>query len=492
MMLGQGFSTRSLTTAHLLIVFLLGPWNSLRAAEEAEEPSKPNIVFIYADDLGYGDVQCYNPERGKIATPNIDRLATQGMRFTDAHSSSGVCTPSRYALLTGRYAWRTRLQSGVFDGGNEDPLIALDRLTVASLLKQQGYATACIGKWHLGFQSDKSITKHQNVRADAGSGLPIGAKIIRGPTTNGFDEFYGCSNARTMSSLIENDKVIEIIKPIEMLPRISERAVDYIQAQATSSEPFFLYLPLTAPHTPIVPSAEWQRKSRLGAYGDFVMQTDAVVGDVLTALDAAGCAANTIVFFSSDNGCSPAAKVAKLEAQGHYPSANLRGYKADAWEGGHRVPFIVRWPGVVKPESVCDQLILQADLMGTVADLFAMTLPNNAGEDSFSMLPLLKGTNKVIRENAVNTSIRGVPALRVGSWKYIAAPGSGGWGKGGDTSQAVQLYDLALDITEMKNLASEKPEKVREMQGLLERLIADGRSTAGAKQNNDVEVRRFP
>lgn len=492
MMLMKCFKPRWLTTAHLLIVWFATTSIALRAAEEMEGLRKPNIVFIYADDLGYGDVQCYNPKRGKIATPSIDRLATQGMRFTDAHSSSGVCTPSRYALLTGRYAWRTRLQSGVFDGGNEEPLIASDRLTVASLLKQHGYATACIGKWHLGFQSNKSITKRQSGRADASTGLPIGAKIIGGPTTNGFDDFYGCSNARTMSSLIENDEVVEIIRPIEMLPSISERAVDYIRSHATSNEPFFLYLPLTSPHTPILPSAEWQRKSGLGDYGDFVMQTDAVVGDVLTALDAAGCSANTIVFFSSDNGCSPAAKVAKLEAKGHHPSASLRGYKADAWEGGHRVPFVVRWPGVVKPGSVCDQLVLQADLMRTIADLFDVTLPDNAGEDSFSMLPLLKGTDKAIRENAVSTSIRGVPALRLGSWKYIAAPGSGGWGKGGDPSQPVQLYDLAKDIAEAENLATTMPDKVADMQSRLERIITDGRSTAGLKQDNDVSVRRFP
>ncbi len=288
----------------------------------AAEPQRPNIVFILADDLGYGDVHCLNPQRGKIKTPHLDRLASEGMTFSDAHSGSSVCTPTRYGLLTGRYAWRTRLQQGVLDGGNDEPLIAKDRLTVGDFLKQHGYGTACLGKWHLGFQSDAQTEKAtaQGKRKMGDSGLPIGASIVGGPTTRGFDLFWGVSNARTMSSLIENERVIESVEPVDMLPRLSERAVQYIKSaavqrvnaepadralqvgSATTSKPFFLYLPLTSPHTPIVPSVQWRGKSGLGDYGDFVMQTDAVVGDVLAALEEHGLSENTLVVFSSDNG----------------------------------------------------------------------------------------------------------------------------------------------------------------------------------------------
>ncbi|MBU6176115.1 MAG: arylsulfatase, partial [Planctomycetes bacterium] len=354
---------RNITRWLVLCAILVSvPVGALHAADI----SKPNIVFILCDDLGYGDVQCLNPKRGRITTPHFDRIAADGMVFRDAHSGSSVCTPTRYGLLTGRYAWRTRLQQGVLDGGNDEPLIAADRLTVARLLQQHGYHTACIGKWHLGFQSDAQTAKREGNQGIGGNGLPVGARIIGGPITRGFDRFYGCSNARTMSSLIENDRVIEALPTIEMLPRLESHAEDYIRSRSSSAKagkPFFLYLPLTSPHTPIVPAIEWQGKSGLGDYADFVMQTDAVVGKVLSVLDTEGLTDNTLVFFTSDNGCSPQAKVDRLEDQGHFPSAQFRGYKADIWEGGHRVPFFVRWPGKVKPGSVCDQVICHSDFL---------------------------------------------------------------------------------------------------------------------------------
>ena len=339
----------------ILLVTLLA-CTSLPSFTRAESPSRPNIIFIFADDLGYGDVQCLNPQRGKIPTPHLDRLASQGMTFTDAHSGSSVCTPTRYGLLTGRYSWRTRLQKGVLDGGNDDPLIAEDRLTVASFLRQQGYNTACIGKWHLGFTSETSTLKkkekqkERNPKTMGRSGLPMGARIIGGPIRRGFDHFWGCSNARTMSSLIVQDRVTEELPTVDMLPRLTQRAVEYLDEQAAaakSGKPFFLYVPLTSPHTPIVPSAEWQGKSGLGKYADFVMQTDASVGSILAALDRHQLAENTLVFFSADNGCSPQADTASLEKQGHFASAQYRGYKSDIWEGGHRVPFFARWPGTI-------------------------------------------------------------------------------------------------------------------------------------------------
>ena len=479
----------SLIVAGFMLLF-----NGFTLAAESE---KPNILYILCDDLGYGDVQCLNREKGKIRTPHFDQLASQGMTFTDAHSGSSVCTPTRYGLLTGRYAWRTRLQSGVLDGGNDEPLIAADRLTVAGLLKSQGYQTACIGKWHLGFQSDSAVVK-KKLAAGQG-GLPVGAKIRGGPTTRGFDYYFGCSNARTMSSLIGNDKVIETIKPIDMLPRLGKKAVDFIKGQSTAGEdrqPFFLYLPLTSPHTPIVPTNDWQGRSGLGDYADFVMQTDGVVGEVLAELDRSGLSDNTLVIFTSDNGCSPAAKLDELQNQGHFPSEKFRGYKADIWEGGHRVPFFVRWPGHVKPGSTSDQIICHTDFIATCAEILGVKLPENAGEDSVSILPALLGkTSAPLREAVVHHSIQGRFAIRQGPWKLEFCPGSGGWGKPGDADAQknglppLQLYNLKEDIAETRNVQAENHELTQNLKKLLDDHIARGRSTPGPAQANDVQVR---
>jgi len=466
----------------------------------------PNIVYILADDLGYGDVHALNPERSKIATPNLDRLASQGMRFSDAHSGSSVCTPTRYGLLTGRYAWRTRLQRGVLDGSDDPPLIAADRLTVASFLKQNGYSTAIVGKWHLGFDSvtpeaTGSVTtkSKQDSKGKKGeAGLPVGSKIIEGPIARGFDYFWGCSNARTMSGLIENDSVIESIEPIAMLPRLGARAVAYIDEQSSNAKagpPFFLYIPLTSPHTPIVPSTEWQGKSGLGSYGDFVMQTDAVVGDVLAALDRAKIADNTLVFFTADNGCSPAAGTADLEKQGHFASARFRGYKADIWEGGHRVPFLVRWPGKIQANSESLQTICHVDLMATCAEILGKKLPETVAVDSLSILPALLGSDsQPLHEAVIHHSIDGMFAVRQGKWKLELCSGSGGWGKPRDADAAkqglpnVQLYDVSIDAAESKNLQSENPDVVARLTKLLEQYVANGRSTPGPSQTNDVEI----
>lgn len=522
----------------LLAALLLGPL----AADATKPASPPNILVILADDLGYGDVLCYNPGRGKIPTPHIDRLAAQGIRFTDGHSSSGVCSPSRYALLTGRYHWRSRLQAGIV-GVFGEPLIAPERMTIGTLAKRQGYRTACIGKWHLGWdwpiasgqrpllaprrqpgdeakRGEQKAAKRNAVATDGqvATWRDIFSKpIAGGPTTRGFDFYFGTDvpnwppycfieNDRTQgipteflpATLLGNNQASTqgpalsgwTLEPI--LPALGDRAVRFIRESADQKQPFLLYMPLTSPHTPLAVNAEWKGKSGLNTYADFVMETDAVVGRVLDALEASGAAASTLVVFTSDNGCAPYIGKADLEAMGHYPSGPLRGAKADAWEGGHRVPFIVRWPGVVKPGGVCGQLVSQADLLRTFAEVWGAALPDNAGEDSFSLLPLLEGEDRPVRENAVSASMRGTPAVRGGAWKYIPAPGSGGWGEGGDQSQPVQLYNLADDIGETKNLAAAMPEKVAEMQALLEKLIIDGRSTVGAKQGNDVEVVRYP
>lgn len=514
-----------------IIAFLVSAL-ALPAAGLANEKAQelPNIVVIYADDLGYGDVQCYNPERGRIPTPHIDRLALQGMRFTDAHSSSGVCSPSRYTILTGRYHWRTRLQRGIV-GLWGAPLIPSDRLTLGGLAKQHGYRTACIGKWHLGWNwpippGKKKLFQAANRRNEELAATDehraawrevFSKPISGGPTAVGFDEYFGTDVPNWPPyCFIENDRTVGVpsefgnpqlfirnqasrqgpalkgwtLEPI--LPTLGDRASAFIRREAQSPAPFFIYMPLTSPHTPLAVNVEWIGKSGLNLYADFVMETDAVVGRVLEALDQTGAADNTLLFFTSDNGCAPYIGVGDLEKQGHYPSGELRGYKADAWEGGHRVPFIVRWPERVQADTVCDQLVHQADLMATLAEVLGVTLPENAGEDSFSLLPLLRGEDVSVRDHAVSTSINGVPAVRLRDWKYIPAPGSGGWGKGGDPSQPVQLYNLADDLGESRNLAVEQPGRVEEMKALLEELIIQGRSTPGSRQRNDVKVVRYP
>ncbi len=517
-----------------------------------------NIVVILADDLGYGDVQCYNPRRGKIPTPHIDRLAAQGMRFTDAHSSSGVCSPSRYTLLTGRYHWRTRLQSGIV-GVWEKPLIAPDRLTIAGLAKQRGYATACVGKWHLGWDwpipqgkramlwpaagepdKDKDVPKDKAAAKPNSKTKSTNAKsadasdeqcafwkelfsqpIPGGPTTRGFDEYFGTDVPNWPPyCFIENDRTVGIpseflpaalfknhlaslpgpalkdwrLEPI--LPTLATRAADFITRQAKAKKPFLLYLPLTAPHTPLAVNDAWRGKSGLGTYADFVMETDAEVGRVLKAIDDAGIAENTLVIFTSDNGCAPYIGVDALEKQGHFPSGPLRGYKGDAWEGGHRVPFIVRYPGVAQPGSTCGQTICHVDLLATIAQVLDVKLPDAAGEDSVSLLSLLRGEDKPIHEAVVHHSSQGRFAIRSGQWKLQLSPGSGGpWGSPTDATAkekglpAMQLYDLEADLGETKNLHEAQPAEVERLQKLLEKMIADGRSTKGAKQSNDVDVK---
>jgi len=486
---------------HLLILLSLGLL-PLGAAE-----SRPNIVYLLADDLGYGDVQRLNPERGKIRTPHLDRFAAQGLTFTDAHSGSSVCTPTRYGLLTGRYAWRSRLQKGVLDGTDDPPLIAEGRLTVPAFLRQHGYTTAAIGKWHLGFLSERPAGA-PGAAAKKGrmgeNGLPVGTRILGGPTTRGFDYFWGCSNARTMSGLIENDRVVENLPPVQMLPRLEGQVRRYLAdhaAAARSGRPFFLYVPLTSPHTPILPTPEWQGKSGLGAYGDFVMQTDAVVGNILAALDEHGLADNTLVIFTSDNGCSPQADTPGLEQQGHFASADLRGYKADIWDGGHRVPFFVRWPGRIKADTVSPQLICHVDLLATCAELLGVALPAEAGEDSVSLLPAFLGVDRApLHEAVVHHSIHGMFSIRQGPWKLELCPGSGGWGAPGDTAARragrpeVQLYNLDHDRAEATNLEAENPGVVERLTRLLQRLVAEGRSTPGPRQANDVpiDIRKSP
>ena len=492
----------------LLLLLLLSTPVAKSAVGSA---AKPNIVYVLCDDLGYGDVHCLNPERGKIPTPNIDRLAAAGMAFTEAHSSSAVCTPTRYGILTGRYNWRTRLQSGVL-GGYSPALIAPNRLTVPKLLKQKGYATACIGKWHLGMtmpaQAGAKVSdRNENPSPDL---FDLTQIIANGPVTHGFDTFFGISASLDMPpfAFIENDRFTEAptatktwvrtgaaapgFEAPEVLPTLTRKAVDYI---GTAKSPFFLYLPLSSPHGPIVPTKEWQGRSGLGSYGDFVMETDWALGEVMLALDKAGIADNTLLVFTSDNGCAPVADIPALEKLGHFPSERRRGYKADIFDGGHRIPFVVRWPGHVKPGSTSDQAICLTDLMATCAEIVGATLPANAGEDSVSLLPVLLGTDRTrVHEAIVHHSVNGSFAIRSGKWKLDLCADSGGWSKPKPGSEAaqklppVQLYDMSKDVGERANEVQEHPEIVTELTSLLERYVAQGRTTPGSPQRNDVPI----
>lgn len=488
----------------------------------------PNIVILLADDLGYGDVGCYNPERGRILTPQIDQLAEEGMRFTDAHSAVAVCSPTRYALLTGRYPWRTRLQQGIV-GVWDSPLIAPERMTIAQLVRTKGYHAACVGKWHLGW--DWPIPKEdrkyfQGLGGQAGGGGKVKTEttpeqvaawkavfsqpIPGGPTARGFHEYFGTDVPNWPPyCFIENDRTVGIPSVLQpssdfvknqaslqgpalpdwkldaILPALTDRACQIIQRCANQKQPFLLYLPFTSPHTPIAVGKNWQGKSTLEhPYSDFVMQTDDSVGRVLGALKTAGVENDTLVVFTSDNGCAAYIGAKELEAKGHFPSGPLRGYKADAWEGGHRVPFIVRWPGTVQPGTTCDQTVGSIDLLATIAEILGVTLPADAGEDSVSLLPLLKGMNSPIHDGLVHQSNTGIFAIRSGVWKLIFGPGNG---PAADVDP--HLYNLGSDLGETKNLADAHPEEVARLTTLMRKFLDAGRSTPGERQPNDVPIR---
>lgn len=469
---------------------------------QAYAQEKPNLVYIICDDLGYGDIQVLNPEKGKILTPNVDAFAKESMTFTDAHSASAVCTPSRYALLTGRYNWRSRLQEGVLAGGAEvEPLIAKNLTTVPKMLKKAGYNTIAIGKWHLGFDYvDDNGKSYELYEGKKIIGAPIGATVPNGPITRGFDSYIGFHHSRDMQTVIKNDKVIDKMPPIQMLQFLGNHAEDYISKAVTKKEPFFMYLALNSPHSPVVPSKDWQGKSGISPYADFVMETDNIVGRVLNALNKNGITDNTLVFFTSDNGCSAqVAKAGKLEKEfGHYPSADLRGYKSDIWEGGHRIPFIVRWPAVIEANTTNDKLICQTSLMATCAEITNFDLNDNEGVDSYSILPMLKNTKtKTDHKLVVHHSINGKFSIRNKKWKLELTPGSGGWSNPKDNAAKnkglpeIQLYDMITDKAETTNVYNKYPKVVKKLTKALVEIVENGRTTCGDNQQNDVAIDIF-
>lgn len=472
--------------------------------------SKPNLIYILADDMGVGDLSCFN-EDSQIKTTHLDALAAGGMRFGDAHSSSAVCTPSRYSILTGRYCWRSTLKEGVL-WGVSGPLVEEGRMTVASLLGANGYKTAMIGKWHLGW----NWSTHDGREAAADSGnIDFSGPVTHGPDVCGFDYYYGHCGSLDMPPYVyvENgtitappDRETENKGPFafwrkgptgadfqhpDVLPNFTRRCVRYIEERADADEPFFLYFPLPAPHTPILPTREFEGKSGTNLYGDFCLQVDDVVGQIMDTLDRTGQAENTILVFTSDNGCSPEADFEGLKEKGHNPSHVYRGHKADIFEGGHRIPLICRWPATIAPGSVCDETVCLGDLLATCAEIVGADLPDEAGEDSVSHLPVWKGQalDASLREATVHHSIDGSFSIRKGVWKLEMCAGSGGWswprpGEECEDLPPVQLYNLDADVAETQNVYDQHPEVVEALKTLLTRYVEEGRSTPGAPQGN--------
>lgn len=474
------------------------------SSQKINRKQLPNIIFILADDMGYGDIQAYNPE-SKIPSPNLNRMTKEGISFTDAHSGSAVCTPTRYGLLTGRYCWRTELKSGVLWPPDDKPLIDTNRLTIAGLLKQHNYHTACIGKWHLGMEWGR----------DAQGKVNFNNPLKFGPTDVGFDEFFGIAGSLDMipyvfyhnheptqpvtetQSRLPFPKFIrqgprgEGFDPGKVLDQLTEQAVAYINRRAPESNPFFLYLPLTAPHKPVWPAERFKDKTDLGPYGDFVNQTDWSVGQVLRALEKNGIADNTLVVFTSDNGSymyrwplNEKDHTQDSGVQGYHPpnhqaNADWRGTKADIWEAGHRVPFIVRWPGKVKPKTRCDKTICLTDFMATCAEITGFSMPDNVGEDSFSLLPLMQGKNWTVpRASVIHHSSNGIFSLRDGKWKMVFGSGSGGREKpvGKPFEEPYFLFDLDSDPSETMNVIDKHPEIAERLTEKLKTIMQSGRS----------------
>ncbi len=481
---------------------------------------KPNIVLILADDMGSGDVQALNPA-SKIPTPNIDGLAAAGMTFTDAHSPSAVCTPTRYGLLTGRYCWRTRLKRGVL-GGYSEPLLSPDRSTLATMLGRAGYRTAAVGKWHLGMKLPLRKKDADTRKWQGDPGIDFGGVITDSPVHHGFDSYFGVSASLDMAPYVyvRNDRYTmepTIQQPAvkfphfvragpraadfvidEVLDKLTDEAVGFIRKSASGPQPFFLYMPLTGPHKPTQPHARFRGKTGLNEYGDFVMQVDWTVGQVLRSLDETGVSDNTLVIFTSDNGSYmyrydsadkkdhvDDAAVQGYRAENHKPNGDLRGTKADVWEAGHRVPTFARWPGHLTPRSKTESTICLTDIYATLAAIVEQPIGRDEAEDSVSLLPVIEGQRADRGVPVVHHSVAGMFAIRDGRWKLVAGNGSGGREapRGKPFQQPYQLFDLGADLAERNNVASQHPEIVARLTEKLEQLRQSGRSVSRPSAN---------
>lgn len=473
--------------------------------------TQPNILILYADDLGYGDLGCQNLD-SKIPTPHLDKFAKEGMIFTDGHSSSGICTPSRYAMLTGRHHWR-KFHGIVSSFGGS--VFSPDRLTIPEMLRTKGYETAVIGKWHLGWdwasvrKPDAKPDKDKRGRKVWGpEDFDWSRSIPDGPLAHGFDYYFGDTVInfppycwivndrvpRAPDVMMDTEKwkpikegnwecrpgpMISDWDPYQNIPETTKRAVDYINVQRETEKPFFLYFAFPSPHAPIIPNDQFDGRSEAGAYGDFVVETDDACGRILKALEESGQADNTIVIFTADNGPERYA-YARDKKFGHWSSKPFRGLKRDVYEGGHHVPFLIRWPGVTKAGSKCEALVSQIDLMATFAAVLGITLPDGQAEDSFNLLPLLQGKRKSVRASHIHNTYKGKWAIRNENWILVDSKNGytskvdPSWEKRHqypeDDAQKVELYDLASDPRQRNNLAAEKPQLVKKLKSLMSEI----------------------
>lgn len=502
----------------LLASLLLAPFAATLAAQPEASATRPNLVVILADDFGVGDIQAHYPEN-KIPTPHLDRLVSQGRSFTDAHTSSAVCSPTRYGLLTGRYNWRTRLQEWVI-AAYEPPLIAEERPTLPGFLKQHGYHTACIGKWHLGWDWPGPQRNRMTEKPNGQAFFPwdFSRPIGGGPTHRGFDYYFGVDLPNLPPfTFIENDRTVPIptakfqpdpnegiVLPLhfagtpaapgwhmqDILPELTRRAVRYVHQRAKEKQPFFLYFAMTSPHEPVVPSKDFRGKSGIAPIADFVMQTDWSAGQVIEAIDKAGLLDNTIVVFTADNGHSHYTGWEQLIAAGHRPSGPYRGHKGDIWEGGHRVPLVVRWPGRIDANSSSDQMVCLTDLFATCADILGSEPPAYGAEDSLSFLPALLGKpNSKGRSTLVSHSNFGEFAYRDGPWKLVYRMRGRNLAESRGKPTVASLYRLDTDVGEATDLAAQHPEVVARMAKDLRTLVDRGTSRPGQEAANDTAVR---
>jgi arylsulfatase A len=499
----------------LLCLLLTGFVATSAWSHRSAAAARPNVIIVMADDLGIGDVSPTNPQC-KIRTPHLQKMAEEGITFFDAHTSSSVCTPTRYGLLTGRYNWRSRLARGVLSG-RSDHLIPADRPTLGHLMRKAGYHTAMIGKWHLGWDWHRTDGK-----------IDFTKPVKNGPDINGFDQYYGHCGSLDMPPYVwvdtgritaPPDREEGVSKkddpygwyrhgPIgadfhidEVLPHLFEKSIALVKSRAEAArvgKPFFLYLALPAPHTPIVPIAPFKGSSGLNPYADFVIQVDHHLGQLLGSLKETGLDEHTLVIFTSDNGCSPEANFDVLKKHGHDPSAGYRGHKADIYEGGHRVPLIVRWPGQVKGGSTTKAMACLTDLYATLQDLTGQPRQAQGGEDGFSLLPVLEGADTSGRNTLISHSIGGSFAIRQGEWKLCLSAGSGGWSAPREAEAKkqglpkMQLFNLDDDPGERTNLLAAQPEKVAALLRLLDEQVRRGRCTPGEAVSNDRDVTFLP